>query len=78
MTTGWTKEYQLNKSDYLQLFDDVMQREQETNIEFLEKSLSEKVGRTGVACAQGPDALYLSVLRFGIGKGDEVLTTNFL
>ena len=25
MTTGWTKEYQLNKSDYLQLFDDVMQ-----------------------------------------------------
>ena len=41
MTTGWTKEYQLNKSDYLQLFDDVMQREQETNIEFLEKSLSD-------------------------------------
>ena len=49
MTTGWTKEYQLNKSDYLQLFDDVMQREQETNIEFLEKSLSEKLGRKVVA-----------------------------
>ena len=77
MTTGWTKEYQLNKSDYLQLFDDVMQREQETNIEFLEKSLSEKLGRKVVACANGTDALYFSLLSLGIGKGDEVLTTNF-
>ena len=34
------KEYELYKDDYLKLFDEVMQKEQETNIEFLEKSLS--------------------------------------
>jgi len=35
--TGWDKEYELYKDDYLKLFDEVMQKEQETNIEFLEK-----------------------------------------
>ena len=36
--TGWDKEYLDNKEEYLELFDTVMQKEQETNIEFLEKS----------------------------------------
>ena len=45
--TGWDKEYLYNKNDYLELFDKVMQREQETNIEFLEKSISQKTGRKG-------------------------------
>tara|TARA_B100001057_G_scaffold292526_1_gene292610 strand:+ start:3437 stop:4702 length:1266 start_codon:yes stop_codon:yes gene_type:complete len=75
--TGWTKEYLQNKEEYLQLFDNAMQKEQEVNIEFLEKSLSKKLGRKVVACASGTDALHFSLLSLGIGKGDEVLTTNF-
>ena len=43
--TGWDKEYLDNKEEYLELFDTVMQKEQETNIEFLEKSLSKKFNR---------------------------------
>jgi len=75
--TGWTKEYELYKNDYLELFDKVMQREQETNIEFLEKSISQKTGRKAIACANGTDALHFALLSLGIGKGDEVMTTAF-
>lgn len=75
--TGWCKEYELYKDDYLKLFDEVMQKEQETNIEFLEKSLSKMLGRNVVACANGTDALHFSLISLGIGKGDEVLTTAF-
>ena len=75
--TGWDKEYKLYKHQYQELFDNVMQREQESNIEFLEKSLSKMTGRNVVACANGTDALYFSLLSLGIGKGDEVLTTAF-
>jgi hypothetical protein len=39
--TGWDREYLVNKSEYLELFDRVMQKEQETNVEFLEKNLEE-------------------------------------
>ena len=75
--TGWIKEYKIHKHEYLELFDNVMMKEQETNIEFLEKSLSKKLGRKVVACASGTDALHFSLLSLGIGKGDEVLTTAF-
>ena len=75
--TGWDREYKLYKHQYQELFDNVMQREQESNIEFLEKSLSKMTGRNVVACANGTDALYFSLLSLGIGKGDEVLTTAF-
>ena len=75
--TGWTKEYEIHKHEYLELFDNVMKKEQETNIEFLEKSLSKKLGRKVVVCASGTDALHFSLLSLGIGKGDEVLTTAF-
>jgi len=74
---GWDKEYLLNKDEYTKLFDATMQREQETNIEFLEKSLSNLLNRKVVAVANGTDALHFSLLSLGIGKGDEVLTTNF-
>jgi hypothetical protein len=43
--TGWDKEYLINKQDYLELFDKSMQKEQESNVEFLEKNLSERLGR---------------------------------
>ena len=75
--TGWDKEYLHNKKDYLELFDRVMQKEQETNIEFLEKNLSAKLGRNVVVCANGTDALHFALLSKSIGPGDEVLVTNF-
>jgi len=43
--TGWSREYLENKDEYLKLFDSVMQKEQEQNVEFLEKSLKEITGR---------------------------------
>ena len=75
--TGWDKEYLHNKKDYLELFDKVMQKEQESNIEFLEKNLSSRLGRNVVVCANGTDALYFALLSANIGHGDEVLVTNF-
>ncbi len=35
--TGWGREYLENKEEYLKLFDNIMQKEQEKNVEFLEK-----------------------------------------
>ena len=77
MITGWDREYLHNKKDYMELFDRVMQKEQETNIEFLEKNLSSRLGRNVVVCANGTDALYFALLSKDIGPGDEVLVTNF-
>ena len=42
---GYKKEYLFNKQEYLKLFDDVMQQDQEQNVEFLEKSIKEITGR---------------------------------
>ena len=42
---SWHKDYLLNKEEYLKLFDTTMQKEQETNVEFLEKSLTKLTGR---------------------------------
>nr|BAR36647.1 UDP-4-keto-6-deoxy-N-acetylglucosamine 4-aminotransferase (TIGR03588) [uncultured Mediterranean phage uvMED] len=75
--TGWDREYLANKEEYLNLFDDVMQLEQESNVEFLEKNLSSRLGRNVVVCANGTDALYFALLSKNIGRGDEVLVTNF-
>jgi len=75
--TGWDREYLDNKEEYLELFNKTMMKEQETNIEFLEKSLSKKFNRGVVACGNGTDALHFSLLSLNIGKDDEVLTTNF-
>ena len=65
---GWDKEYLLNKDEYTKLFDATMQREQETNIEFLEKSLSNLLNRKVVAVANGTDALHFSLLSLGINS----------
>jgi dTDP-4-amino-4,6-dideoxygalactose transaminase len=76
--TGWDREYLENKEEYLELFDSVMQKEQERNIEFLEKSLKELTGRKfAVACASGTDALTFSLLSLGLKPDDEVLVTSF-
>ena len=75
--TGWDREYLANKEEYLSLFDEVMQLEQESNVEFLEKNLSSRLGRNVVVCANGTDALHFALLSKNIGHGDEVLVTNF-
>ena len=76
--TGWSREYLENKDEYLKLFDSVMQKEQEQNVEFLEKSLKEITGRKyAIACSNGTDALHFALMSLGVKSGDEVLTTNF-
>jgi len=74
----WDREYLANKEEYLKLFDDIMQKEQDTNVEFLETSLKEITGRKyAIACGNGTDALHLSLISLDIKPGDEVLTSNF-
>ena len=74
----WDREYLANKEEYLKLFDDIMQREQDTNVEFLETSLKEITGRKyAIACSNGTDALHFSLISLNIKPGDEVLTSNF-
>lgn len=74
---GWDREYDISKGEYIELFDKSMRKEQESNIEFLENNLSKMFGRKAVVCNSGTDALFFSLLSLKIGKGDEVLTTNF-
>ena len=74
----WDREYLANKEEYLKLFDDIMQKEQDTNVEFLETSLKELTGRKyAIACGNGTDALHFALIGLNIKSGDEVLTSNF-
>ena len=74
----WDREYLANKEEYLKLFDDIMQKEQDTNVEFLETSLKELTGRKyAIACSNGTDALHFALRSLNIKSGDEVLTSNF-
>ena len=80
--TGWSREYLENKEEYLKLFDNIMQKEQEKNVEFLEKSILESLygvtdRKYAVAVGSGTDALHFAIISLGIKPGDEVLTTNF-
>ena len=76
--TGWDREYIEHKDEYLKLFDKSMQKEQEGNVEFLEKKLAEFTGRKyAVACSNGTDALHFALRGLNIKSGDEVLTTQF-
>ena len=75
---NWIREYEeIETSEYLKLFDRVMRKENDTNVEFLEKSIEEVIGRKAIVCNSGTDALHFSLISLGLGKGDEVLTTNF-
>jgi UDP-2-acetamido-2-deoxy-ribo-hexuluronate aminotransferase len=75
---SWHKDYLANKEDYLKLFDTTMQKEQETNVEFLEKSITKLTGRRyTIVCSNGTDALHFALISLGIKSGDEVITTNF-
>ena len=75
---GWDREYLQNKDSYQLLFDNIMIREQEANVEFLEETKKKIVNRKyDVAVNSGTDALHFSLLSHNIKKGDEVLVTNF-
>ena len=75
---NYKKEYLANKEEYLNLFDSVMQEDQEQNVEFLEKSLTNITGRKyAVACNNGTDALHFALISLNLKSDDEVLTTNF-
>ncbi len=76
--TGWDRDYLANKDEYLKLFDNVMQKENERNVEFLEKKIQKVINRKYVvACASGTDALQYALMCYAIKPGDEVLVTNF-
>ena len=76
--TGWDRDYLEYERDYLDLFHSTMQKEQERNIEFLEKSLKELLGRKfAVACSSGTDALMFALISLNLKPDDEVLVTNF-
>ena len=75
---GWDREYQENKQAYLELFDRFMSQGNYENAEQFEKSFAEMIGRKyAVSVANATDALYFSLLSYGIGPGDEVLVTDF-
>ena len=76
--SGWDREYLEHKQEYLDLFDKSMQKDQEQNVEFLEDKLKLYTGRKYVvACQSGTDALHFALRSLDIGKGDEVMTTQF-
>ena len=75
---SYKKEYLFNKQEYQQIFDGAMQQDQEQNVEFLEKSLTDITGRKyAVACSNGTDALHFALISLNLKPDDEVLTTNF-
>jgi dTDP-4-amino-4,6-dideoxygalactose transaminase len=75
---GWDREYQENKQDYLDVFDRFMSQTNYENNQDFEHSFAERVGRKHcVSVASATDALHFTLLAHGIGKGDEVLVTDF-
>jgi len=75
---GWNFEYIENREEYQKLFENIMTREQETNVEFLEENIKRFIDRKYVvAVNSGTDALHFALLSHNIKKGDEVLVSNF-
>jgi len=75
---GWDQDYLENKQLYLDLFDKVMQEDNEKNVEFLEKKIAKYVGREhAVAVNSATDALFFSLKCFNISPGDEILVSDF-
>jgi len=75
---GWDREYLENKEEYQKLFDRVMQIDNDRNVEFLEKRIADYSNKKyAVAVSSATDALYYSLLCYGIGPGDDVLVSDF-
>jgi perosamine synthetase len=74
----WNREFLQNKNEYVELFDEVMRIDNECGIEFLENKVANIADRKyAVAVNSATDALYYSLLCYGIGPGDEVLVSDF-
>ena len=74
---GWEREYLENKEKYSEVFDKVMSQDSE-NIEFLENKIADITDRKyAVGVNNATDALYFSLISYGIKEGDEVLITDF-
>ena len=64
---GWDQDYLKNKELYQNLFDKVMQEDNEKNVEFLEKKIAKYVGREhAVAINSATDALFFSLKCFNV------------
>lgn len=75
---GWDREYQENKEVYLALFDKFMSESNYENNESFDNQFADFIGRKhAVTVASATDALHFSLLAHNIGRGDEVLVTDF-
>jgi dTDP-4-amino-4,6-dideoxygalactose transaminase len=73
---GWDIEYLESIDDYTAVFDNMMAKDPEGQTENLENAIAEYTGRKHcITMANATDALRFSLM--GIGKGDEVLVTDF-
>ena len=75
---GWDREYQENKAAYLDIFESFMSQLNYENNEDFENNFARKIGRKYcISVASATDALHFALMAHGIGKGDEVLVTDF-
>lgn len=75
------RQFQSVKSEFLQAVDDCIDHGNYImgpKVKELEEKIARKLGVTeAIAVANGTDALVLTLEAYGIGKGDEVITTPF-
>jgi dTDP-4-amino-4,6-dideoxygalactose transaminase len=75
---AWDREYKENRSAYLDIFESFMTQNNYENNENFENEFARLVGRKYcVSVASATDALHFALLAHNIGKGDEVLVTDF-
>lgn len=75
---GWDREYEKNKSEYLELFNKFMSQSKYQNVDWFENKIADYIGRShAVAVTNATDALHFSLIAHDIGPDDEVLVTDF-
>ena len=75
---GWDREYQENRSAYLDIFERFMKQTNYENNEKFEENFAMRVGREYcVSVASATDALHFILLAHNINADDEVLVTDF-
>ncbi|MBG11271.1 MAG: hypothetical protein CMD92_08950 [Gammaproteobacteria bacterium] len=75
---GWDREYQENRSAYLDIFESFMKQTNYENNEKFEENFAMRVGREYcVSVASATDALHFILLAHNINADDEVLVTDF-
>jgi len=75
---GWDREYQENKEQYQELFNNFMSQANYEDNSLFEDKFARRIGRKHcVSVSSATDALHFALLAHGIGSGDEVLVTDF-